>query len=569
MGSISFRRVALPAVLLVLSATRIDAQSSLPASAIRSIDSVFAQYASPTSPGCAVSVVRDGQLIFEKGYGMSDFQHNVPITPASIFHVASISKQFAAMSIVLLARDGKLSLDDDIRKYLPEMPDFGKTITIRHLIHHTSGLRDQWSLLALGGWRPDDPKSEADILALVKRQRALNFEPGAEHLYSNTGYTLMGTIVQRVSGKSLRAFTTERIFAPLGMTNTHFHDDHTMIVPGRTSAYQLRPGRGGPGAKRVDDYMISIPVFDNAGATSLFTTVQDMAKWEGNFLEPKVGDASVLQQMYERGKLNNGTEIPYAFALSHGTVRGLRTIGHGGADAGYRADFVRFPDQKHAFITMCNVASANPGLLNREVATAVLGDRMTPIPPRAQAAPAPVEAPIDQAALRVLAGVYLNEATQDAAEAEYRDSTKSLHAGRAPAAPRFIHVGNNEFVLVNPNGAQQRYRLVNNTMSMANQPDVTFRRMAPAVITAAKLNELVGRFHSEELDVEWEMLSVDGGLRMSRRFTPAQRLTPTYSDAFNGPIGSIRFTRDASGKVDGFLLSAGRVRNIRFERVGK
>jgi CubicO group peptidase (beta-lactamase class C family) len=483
--------------------------------------------------------------------------------------VASISKHFTAMSIVLLARDGKLSLDDDIRKYLPEVPDFGKKITIRHLIHHTSGLRDQWSLLGLGGWRPDDPKSEADILALVKRQRALNFDPGAEHLYSNTGYTLMGTIVQRVSGKSLREFTTERIFAPLGMTNTHFHDDHGMIVPGRTSAYQLRPGRAGPGPRRIDDYMISIPVFDNAGATSLFTTVQDMAKWERNFLEPKVGDAALLQQMYEKGKLNDGTELSYAFALTHGNVRGLKTIGHGGADAGYRADFVRFPDQKHAFITMCNVASANPGLLNVGVATAVLGDRMTPIPPRAQAPAAPAEVPIDPAILRTLAGVYVVERTLDMADVDYRDSTKSLHAGRAPAAPRLIHVGNNEFVLVNPNGSQQRYRLANNTMTTPSQPGVTMQRKDFAVVTPTALAQVAGKYRSEELDVEWEMSALDGSLRLTRRFTPAQRLNPMFADTFTGPIGSIRFTRNASGSVDGFLLSAGRVRNIRFDKAGK
>src|SRR5688572_16119862 len=264
------------------------------------IDSVFALYNSGTSPGCATSVVRDGQPVFEKGYGMSDFQHGVPITPGSIFHVASISKQFAAMSMVLLARDGKLSLDDDVRKHIPEVPDFGRRITIRHLIHHTSGLRDQWSLLSMSGWRADDPKSEADILWLVSRQRALNFDPGAEHLYSNTGFTLLGTIVKRVTGKSLREFTTERIFAPLGMTSTHFHDDHTMIVPGRTSAYNPRQGAGRGGASiGVDNYAISIPVFDNAGATSLFTTVQDMAKWERNFLSPTVGDSQTIAQMHQ------------------------------------------------------------------------------------------------------------------------------------------------------------------------------------------------------------------------------------------------------------------------------
>lgn len=551
--------------LIILASAPAVAQSTIPAAAARRIDSVFAQYDSRTSPGCATSVVRDGQIVFEKGYGMSDFQHNVPITPASIFHVASISKQFAAMSIVLLANDGKLSLDDDIRKYLPEVPDFGKLITIRHLIHHTSGLRDQWQLLGMSGWRPDDPKSEADILWLVSRQKALNFEPGAEHLYSNTGYTLLGTIVQRVSGKTLRQFTTERIFTPLGMTNTHFHDDHSMIVPGRTSAYNPRS----PTASRVEDYTISIPVFDNAGATSLFTTVQDMAKWERNFLDPKVGNAKIIEQMYQRGKLNDGSEIPYAFALSHGTFRGLTTIGHGGADAGYRADFIRFPDQRYAFVTLCNVATANPAQLSRDVAAIILGDKMTPVVAgggRGGAAAPITEVPIDPAALRALAGFYLDKKTEAGADAVYRDSTKTLHAGRAPGAARLLHVGNNEFILAGPGGQQTRYRFGPNTVTQLTA-GITLERVAPARTSREQLAEFAGTYRSEELDVEWKISVVrDSTLSLARRRAPETRLNAVYADGFVGGIGNVRFTRDASGRIDGFLLTSGRIRHIRFER---
>ena len=554
-------RWACAAAALATISVSVHAQTNIPATMTGRIDSVFAMYNSRTSPGCAVGVVRDGQPIFEKGYGMSDFQHDVPITPASIFHVASISKEFAAMSIVLLSQDGKLSLDDDIRKYLPEVPDLGRRITIRHLIHHTSGLRDQWQLLGYSGWRADDPKSESDILWLVSRQRALNFEPGAEHLYSNTGYTLLGTIVQRVSGKTLRAFTTERIFTPLGMTNTHFHDDHTMIVPGRTSAYNPKPGRNAP--TRVDDYTISIPVFDNAGATSLFTTVQDMAKWDKNFLEPKVGDARTLEQMHERGKLNDGRDIPYAFALVHGTFRGLKTIGHGGADAGYRADFLRFPDQRHAFITLCNVATANPAQLNRDVAAIVLGDKMTPVVQAGSASGAVTEVPIDAAVLRGLAGAYLDKKTETLAEAVYRDSTRSLHAGRGPGAGKLLHVGNNEFVAPGP--GNQRFKFLKDTL-MAPE-GVKLVRVAPPVVTKARLSELAGRYRSSELDVEWTLAIVgDTSLSLSRRRAPDLRLTAVYADGFTGGVGNIRFTRDASGKVTGFLLTSGRVRHIQFDR---
>jgi len=558
--------------LLVIDAIPALGQSTLSGTTISRIDSVFAMYDSRTSPGCAVSIVRDGQSVLEKGYGMADFQHAVPITPASIFHVASISKQFTAMAIVLLAQDGKLSLDDDIRKHLPEVPDFGKRITIRHLIHHTSGLRDQWSLLALSGWRADDPKSEADILWLVSRQRALNFEPGAEHLYSNTGYTLLGTIVQRVSGKTLRAFTTERIFAPLGMTSTHFHDDHAMIVPGRTSAYVLRQasGRaGGRGAvsRSVEDHAISIPVFDNAGATSLFTTVQDMAKWERNFIQPTVGDAQVIAQMQERGRLNDGNTIPYAFALSHGRFRGLTTIGHSGADAGYRADFLRFPDQRHAFVTLCNIASANPAFLNRSVAAIVLADKMNGPVPGAGSTTAVTEVPIDSVVLRSLAGVYLDPKTEAQAEAVYRESTRTLHAGRGAQAPQLRHVGNNEFVLTDVAGGQQtRYRFGANSVTMPGS-SVTLQRVQPADVSLAKLRDLVGRYRSEELDVEWSIaLAGDTAVVLSRRRAPDQRLVAVYADGFTAGVGSLRFTRSADGRIDGFLLTSGRIRHIRFDK---
>ena len=235
------QKAALAATLVILAGATLGAQQ--PADSTRAaIDRVFQRWRSKDGPGCSVAASRDGKTIFEAGYGTAILEADVPITPASIFHVASISKQFTAMSILLLARDGKLSLDDDIRKYLPEVPDYGTRITIRHLLMHTSGLRDQWDLLALARGRFEENRiTEADVLDIVSRQKALNFAPGTEYLYSNTGYTLAGTIVRRVSGKSLREFADERIFKPLGMAHTHFHDDYTMVVKGRTFAYSPGP----------------------------------------------------------------------------------------------------------------------------------------------------------------------------------------------------------------------------------------------------------------------------------------------------------------------------------------
>src|SRR5512138_1561303 len=271
------RTPALSATFVVLAAATLGAQH--PADSARAaIDRVFQRWQSKDGPGCAVGASRDGRTIFEAGYGSAILEAGVPITPASIFHVASISKQFTAMSILLLARDGKLSLDDDIRKYLPEVPDYGTRIMIRHLLTHTSGLRDQWDLLALARGRfEEDRITEADVLDIVSRQKALNFTPGTEYLYSNTGYTLAGTIVRRVSGKSLRDFAEERVFKPLGMTHTHFHDDFSMLVKGRAFAYAPREG---------GQWRFSIPNFDTYGATSLYTTVGDLLRWQENFRHP-------------------------------------------------------------------------------------------------------------------------------------------------------------------------------------------------------------------------------------------------------------------------------------------
>ena len=266
--------------------------------------------------------MKDGRIIYKHGYGMADLDHNVTITPSTVFHVASMSKQFTAASIVLLAQEGKLSLDDDVRKYIPELPDFGSLITIGNLIHHTSGLRDQWDLLELAGWRYSlDLITDEDVMSVVARQKELNFKPGEKYVYCNTGYTLLATIVKRVSGMSFREFTTQNIFEPLGMMNTHFRDDHAEIV--KNNAYGYEPEKTGT-------FRLSNTNFDTVGATSLHTTVEDLALWDENFYHPRVGGASFLEQMLQRGKLNNGENQDYAFGLVVGKYKGLATVDHAG-----------------------------------------------------------------------------------------------------------------------------------------------------------------------------------------------------------------------------------------------
>lgn len=329
------------------------------------VDSVFARFATPHSPGCSVGVTRSGSLVLERDYGMADLAAATPITPDTRFYLASLAKQFTAMSIVLLAQDGKLSLDDDVRKWVPEVPDFGSTITLRHLLTHTSGLRDYLTLLAVAGWASDSTLTEQQFLQLISRQSGLNFRPGEQFLYSNTGYALLAIVVKRASGMSLGDFAAHRIFGPLGMTHTDFRGDHTVPVPDAANGYQVVGGA----------YRVSDPESDVIGDGGLYSTVEDLAKWIGNFSTGIVGGREGVALLQRPARLNGGDSIPYGLGLTIGTYRGLRTISHSGAYGGFRTAMLRFPDQHLSVITLCNVSTASPTLAE-QVAAVYLGGVM-------------------------------------------------------------------------------------------------------------------------------------------------------------------------------------------------
>jgi len=330
------------------------------------VDMLFGRDIREDSPGAAVSVTQDGSIIYEHGYGMANLEYDIPITPLTIFHVASVSKQFTAFAIAALEDQGKLSLDDDIRMYLPWVPDFGQKISIRHLIYHTSGLRDQWELLAMAGWRLDDVITKEQIFDMVRHQKELNFTPGEEMLYCNTGYTLLAEIVATVSGMPFTQFTRTFIFEPLAMNHTHFHDDHEMVV--KNMAYSYSPGLDNNFKKSVLNYA-------NVGATSLFTTVEDLAKWNQNLEDGRVGGQNVIKHLHQTGVLNNGNKLDYAFGLAINEYKGLKMVGHSGGDAGYRSFLCRFPDQRFSLVVLSNLASFDPQGKAMEVVDVYLSDK--------------------------------------------------------------------------------------------------------------------------------------------------------------------------------------------------
>ena len=332
------------------------------------VDEVFEDLTAPGSPGCALGVYRDGQMIYTKGYGLANIEENVPITAKTVFDIGSTSKQFTAASILLLEKQGKLSVNDDVRKYLPELPDYGNKITILHLLNHTSGLRDYLTLMDLAGINMDGVTTDGDALALIVRQKALNFAPGSEWLYSNTGFFLLSVIVKRVGGKTLRDFAAENIFVPLGMTHTQFRDDHSSLIAERAMAYD-------PNDKK-DGFRLNVSYFEQTGDGAVHTSVEDLLKWDENFYSGTIGGKIFLAELQEHGKLNSGKTLEYAKGLSVADYRGLHTVRHGGAWGGYRSDLLRFPDQHFSVACLCNVGTANPYRRVDEVADVYLSGLM-------------------------------------------------------------------------------------------------------------------------------------------------------------------------------------------------
>jgi CubicO group peptidase (beta-lactamase class C family) len=374
----------------------------------KQIDNLFSNYNRAT-PGVAVAVVRDGKIIFKKGYGAANLEYDIQVTTKTVFQIASVSKQFTAFSIYLLEKQGKISLEDDIRKYVPEVPDFGKTVRIKHLLAHTSGIKDQAALLTLAGWRMDDVTTTQHVLRLISRQKELNFEPGSRYLYSNSGYTLMAEIVKRASGGSFAEFTKKNIFEPLGMTDTQIYDDYERIVKNRADSYELENG-----AYKKKSLSNSAD-----GASNLYTTVEDMAKWVLNFENPKVGDAELIKRFNEPSLLNNGERVVWGISDGepgfhakgqiHWNYRGLRLLSHGGHAAAFRSFLGRFPDKHLAVIALSNDEHYQNFNTSIKIAEFYLKDDLKPNPITNNAAAPSKTAQKPNADLKDFEGRFYNE----------------------------------------------------------------------------------------------------------------------------------------------------------------
>ena len=512
------------------------------------VDAIFSQYRD--APGCAVGISRSGKTVLTRGYGMANLEYDIPITPASIFEAGSVSKQFTAAAVEVLAQDGKLSLDEPVRKYLPELSAAYEPVTIREMLNHTSGIRDWGTITDLAGWpRGKRAHTMPIVLDILSRQRALNFPAGTQYSYSNSNYNLLAMIVERVSGKSFPDFTRERLFVPLGMTSSGWRDDYSRVVKGR--AYGYDPVKGG-------GYRANMHYENIYGNCCLMTTVGDLLTWNENFRTPRVGGQAFVDAMQTPGVLKSVDKIDYALGLFVNDYHGKREISHGGATAGYRAFLMRLPDDDLSVALLCNRGDVNIGSLAHKVADVFLPPFKDTTPTRAADADA------------AFAGLYRDPLTDAIIPVQISDKKVMVGFGRGL---ELRPLGNGRYGV--REGNELRFDKEGLILVTGHKAPARYVRIDAATPSAVALEEYAGTYFSDEVGSTLR-LSVIGG-KLTVHIQPGSDVTlmPTYADAFRDDASDLaHFTRDASGKINGFDIAAdfsmgegtGRVARLHFTK---
>jgi len=533
------------------------------------VDAIFERYTVPGSPGCALAVIKDGQIVYQQGYGLANLEHNVLILPATAFNIGSMAKQFTAFAIALLEDEGKLSLDDDIRTHLPEMHDFGHPITIRHLLHHTSGLRCTFpELLALAEWRDTDATTTRDVLWLLQAQRELNYAPGEEFAYTNSNYILLAHICEQVSGQSLAAFSQERIFGPLGMDRTVINDSFFKLIPGRALGYyDEAPGK-----------WFNAPLTDSVvGPTNVYSTVQDLARWDENAYTGQVGGHAVVERMVQPGRLNDGTELDYAYGLMVGPAhqhRGWQVVEHGGGQGGYGCWMARFPEAHFSVVVLFNHFLWEMQDYALKVADLFLAEKAAPVVVEEQVSPeatvAPIQLRLEQ--LQRKAGTYYSP--QRAALRKITCVEGTLQFQGLALVP----LSENFFLFeVEPKTNVEFIPGEDDTVvgmkTITSSGEYGYDRVETVVPTSDELAAYAGRYYSPELDIYWTIEAGEDHLTAKRRKYVDSQLTPLFRDAFSDdwePLMGypttylIIFERDELDAITGLRVSGTRVRHLKF-----
>ena len=516
------------------------------AGADRAFEKFTKTYAGP-APGCAAAVSLNGDVVFEKAFGLAELEHNVPNTPQTIFESGSVAKQFTAAAVVLLQQDGKLSLDDPVRKYIPELPDYGAPLTIRHLLNHTAGLRDWGTVLSLtGAGRGERVISQDLAFDIITHQRALDFTPGSEYSYSNSGYNLAAIIVERVSKQNFPAFVEERLFKPLGMKNSSWRDDYQRVVPGRAQAYS-RQGNG--------PWRLNMPFMNVYGNGGMLTTVGDWMKWNAMLDSHSLG-APLVAALETRGVLNDGRKISYALGLTVDTYKGLKDVSHGGATAGYQTFLARYPDHKVSIGVMCNGSSPSAGGIAAGITDEIFG----PFPETSKTEPAHVS----EVELKKFAGIWRNEKTHSPARFVIENGVSRWSGARV------VPMGGGQFTA---GGNQLKFTFDKDGKPISAETvdsDGEVRRFVPEkewTPTPADLSSFKGDWFSEEAGATFSVAVEADKVFIKQRPATSLPMQPLYKDHFGVQGYVVWFTRDKDGKVNSLHVGTARMRDMPFARV--
>ena len=516
------------------------------------IDSLFIGWNQPNHPGGVVGIQQNGQTVFQRAYGLASLEYLVPNTTGTLFNTASVSKQFTAMGIVLLHQAGKLSVDDDIRKYVPELPDLGYTITIRHLLHHTSGLRSLHALLGLAGWRGDDVRTNEDLYRLMEQQRDLNFTPGDEYLYCNTGFMYMAKIIETVTGQDFSDWMQQSVFTPLGMMDTYVEDQYNRVVPQNATSYDGSVQEG---------FTRSVEYWDYVGSGNMHATAHDLLTWLSNFADPSEGWAEHFTMLQTLDNFNDGTPNPYAFGVTIGELNGKQLVTHGGSIGGFRSNVITFPEEELSIVILTNFSSANPGKKTRTIAQLLLGTEEA-LPTAANALKT---IKLSAKALAKYEGNYWNDREKYIRKIYLKDDTLRYSRSENNEST-LVPVGKNTFAILGvPDDLRVRFeeKEGSTTMLFTTEDELpsAFQRYQATKSTSGELASYSGTFYSPELETSYR-ITVAG----EELFThhprhgklPLQRLK---KDVLEGewPLGVVEYQRDNNGEVQG---------DIRFQRAG-
>jgi CubicO group peptidase (beta-lactamase class C family) len=541
--------LVLTVVAFLSSATwaQVPGKEKVVAGADRAFEKFTRAYVGP-APGCAAAVSLNGDVVFEKTFGLADLEHNVPNTTQTIFESGSVAKQFTAAALVLLQQDGKLSLDDPVKKYIPELPDYGSPLTIRHLLNHTAGLRDWGTVLSLTGAGRGERVITQDLaFDVITHQRALDFTPGSEYSYSNSGYNLAAIIVERVSKQKFPAFVEERLFKPLGMKSSSWRDDYQRIVPGRAHAYS-RPGNG--------PWRLNMPFMNVYGNGGMLTTVGDWMKWNAMLDSHSLG-APLVNALETRGVLNDGRKISYALGLTVDTYKGLKDVSHGGATAGYQTFLARYPDNKVSIGVMCNGTSPGAGGIAAGITDEIFG----PYPETTRTEPAK----LSDDELKKFLGIWRNEKTHAPARFVIENGVSRWSGARVVSmgGGQFTAGGNQLKFTVDKDGKPMSAETIDSDGEVRRF--VLEKEWTP---TPSDLALFKGDWFSEEAGATFSVTVDADKAFIKQRPATSFLMQPLYKDHFAVQGGYvIWFTREKNGRVNGMHVGASRMRDMPFVRV--